>query len=219
MVTGGVHCVARPRYRHVHIAYRDKPERPLQTAQCRARGGQWSRFYASGLYQLTEQELRKQFETVTDLRSEIKALQADNLKLYEKVRYVNTYRDGPNSVAGPSGSSGSGGGMLSGVMAGRRDEEMGRYKDKYEESMNPFEAFKGRVSLPPGLECRCVKADSGQEAQRAISALNPMDKAVFALTRAIIGNKRARSFFVIYTAGLVSTLSSQVLAYEPSSGC
>lgn len=31
-----------------------------------------------------------------------------------------------------------------------------------------------------------------------------MDKAVFALTRAIIGNKRARSFFVIYTAGLVS---------------
>lgn len=31
-----------------------------------------------------------------------------------------------------------------------------------------------------------------------------MDKAVFALTRAIIGNKRARSFFVFYTAALVS---------------
>jgi hypothetical protein len=28
----------------------------------------------------------------------------------------------------------------------RREDEMGRYKDKYEESMNPFEAFKGRVS-------------------------------------------------------------------------
>jgi hypothetical protein len=29
---------------------------------------------------------------------------------------------------------------------GRREDEIGRYKDKYEESMNPFEAFKGRVS-------------------------------------------------------------------------
>ncbi|KAI9633995.1 CASP C terminal-domain-containing protein [Dioszegia hungarica] len=123
-----------------------------------------------------EEELRKQFETVTDLRTEIKSLQTDNLKLYEKVRYVNAYRDAPNSVAGPSG-------LLGGVM-GRRDEEIGRYKDKYEESMNPFEAFKGR------------------EAQRALQALNPMDKAVFALTRAIIGNKRARSFFVFYTAAL-----------------
>lgn len=98
-----------------------------------------------------EEELRKQFEIVTDLRTEIKSLQADNLKLYEKVRYINSYRDG----AGPSGSqgmalSGAGnGGGLQGVMgmsSGRRDEEMGRYKDKYEESMNPFEAFKGRVS-------------------------------------------------------------------------
>lgn len=33
-----------------------------------------------------------------------------------------------------------------------------------------------------------------------------MDKAVFALTRAIIGNKRARSFFVFYTAALVSLM-------------
>jgi hypothetical protein len=34
--------------------------------------------------------------------------------------------------------------MLNGVM--RREDDIGRYKDKYEESMNPFEAFKGRVS-------------------------------------------------------------------------
>lgn len=29
----------------------------------------------------------------------------------------------------------------------RREDDIGKYKDKYEESMNPFEAFKGRVSL------------------------------------------------------------------------
>lgn len=43
-----------------------------------------------------------------------------------------------------------------------------------------------------------------QEAQRAIQALNPLDRAVFALTRGIIGNRRARSLFIIYAATLVS---------------
>lgn len=27
----------------------------------------------------------------------------------------------------------------------RGDEELGKYQNKYEESMNPFEAFRGRV--------------------------------------------------------------------------
>ncbi|WVQ84708.1 hypothetical protein IAT38_006864 [Cryptococcus sp. DSM 104549] len=150
-----------------------------------------------------EEELRKQFETISDLRAEIKSLQADNLKLYEKVRYMGSYRDsgaGPSSGAGyavggaavGSGSSlgggaangrSGGGGLLNGVL-GRRDEEIGKYKDKYDESLNPFEAFKGR------------------EAQRAIQALNPLERGVFSLTRAIIGNKRARSLFILYAGSL-----------------
>lgn len=95
------------------------------------------------------QELRKQFESISDLRAEIKSLQADNLKLYEKVRYMQSYRtDAPS--AGPTSAGGAG--ILNGVMRNREDE-IGRYKDKYEESMNPFEAFKGRVNpfFPPGM--------------------------------------------------------------------
>jgi homeobox protein cut-like len=94
--------------------------------------------------------------------------------------------------------------MLSGVM-GRREEEIGRYKDKYEESMNPFEAFKGRVSAMAACRtCQSFCQLTRQEAQRAIQALNPLDRAVFALTRTVIGNKRARSFFILYAASLVS---------------
>jgi homeobox protein cut-like len=94
--------------------------------------------------------------------------------------------------------------MLSGVM-GRREEEIGRYKDKYEESMNPFEAFKGRVSAVVACRtCPTFNKLTRQEAQRAIQALNPLDRAVFALTRTVIGNKRARSFFILYAASLVS---------------
>ena len=105
-----------------------------------------------------EDELRKQFEIVTDLRTEIKSLQADNLKLYEKVRYINSYRDGaPPGSSGMALSGAGGSNGLQGVM-GRRDEEMGRYKDKYEESMNPFEAFKGRVS-PDHWQMRGSRTD------------------------------------------------------------
>ncbi|CED82054.1 Transcription factor/CCAAT displacement protein CDP1 [Phaffia rhodozyma] len=142
-----------------------------------------------------EEELRKQFESISELRTEIKSLQADNLKLYEKVRYMGSYREDSSAVAGPSsyysGNSssnlrtGSGGGLgnlgISGLAGGRGDE-IGKYKDKYEDSINPFESFKSR------------------EAQRAIQALNPIERAVFALCRGIIGNRRARSIFVLYAA-------------------
>jgi len=112
------------------------------------------------------QELRKQFESISDLRAEIKSLQSDNLKLYEKVRYTQSYRD--TAIPGPSGSSGAG--MLNGVM--RREDDIGRYKDKYEESMNPFEAFKGRVSgyeyhlVAPADRAGSTKSNPSSESTR-----------------------------------------------------
>ncbi len=116
------------------------------------------------LIRIYKQELRKQFETISDLRTEIKSLQADNLKLYEKVRYMQSYRTDASTSAGYplSGGSGSGSSALGGAGSGsggagllngamrNREDEIGKYKDKYEESMNPFEAFKGRVSALDG---------------------------------------------------------------------
>lgn len=77
-----------------------------------------------------EEELRKQFHIISELRSEVKALQADNLKLYEKVRYMQSYREdtlNPLPVA--------------------RQDDLSKYHARYEEAMNPFEAFRGRVRL------------------------------------------------------------------------
>lgn len=113
------------------------------------------------------QELRKQFQIISDLRSEVKALQADNLKLYEKVRYMQSYRED----------------TLNPLPAARQDD-LSKYHARYEEAMNPFEAFRGR------------------EAARAFQALNPVEKAVLALTRAILGNRRARNIFVFYALTL-----------------
>lgn len=40
-----------------------------------------------------EDEMRKQFETISDLRGEVQSLQKENLQLYEKARYMQTYKE------------------------------------------------------------------------------------------------------------------------------
>jgi len=86
----------------------------------------------------TLQELRKQYQIISELRNEIKTLQNDNLKLYEKVRYMQSYREDsgsrPVSQLDPLPAP-----------ASARDD-MSKYQTRYEEAMNPFEAFRGRVS-------------------------------------------------------------------------
>ncbi|PPQ99440.1 hypothetical protein CVT24_005247 [Panaeolus cyanescens] len=124
-----------------------------------------------------EEELRKQYQIISDLRSEIKTLQNDNLKLYEKVRYMQSYREesGSRPVTQqlnplPPPSS--------------RPDDMSKYQERYEQSMNPFEAFRGR------------------EATRAYQALNPVERGVLNLTRSILSNRRTRAVFICYSIGL-----------------
>ncbi|KAG1729204.1 CASP C terminal-domain-containing protein [Suillus paluster] len=129
-----------------------------------------------------EEELRKHYHTISELRTEIKSLQSDNLKLYEKVRYMQSYRE-QGSVSQldplpPSSSSSAFNG------SGNGRDELGKWGARYEEAMNPFEAFRGR------------------EATRAYEALNPVERGVLVLTRGIIGNRRARTAFIFYAAAL-----------------
>lgn len=41
-----------------------------------------------------------------------------------------------------------------------------------------------------------------QEAARAYSNLNPLERGVFMLTRAVLGNRRARNAFIVYAIGM-----------------
>ncbi len=72
---------------------------------------------------------------------EIKALQTDNLKLYEKVRYMQSYKE-------ESGSRPPTTQLDPLPMPRSRADDMSKYHTRYEEAMNPFEAFRGRVSSP-----------------------------------------------------------------------
>ncbi|KAH7888488.1 CASP C terminal-domain-containing protein [Phlebopus sp. FC_14] len=134
-----------------------------------------------------EDELRRQFHTISELRAEIKSLQSDNLKLYEKVRYMQSYRETTSvSQLDPlPGGSRLNGGSGDVIANGSRDrDELGKWGRRYEEAMNPFEAFRGR------------------EATRAYEALNIVERGVLILTRSILGNHRARTAFICYAAAL-----------------
>jgi homeobox protein cut-like len=90
-----------------------------------------------------QQELKKQFDIISELRADIKGLQADNLKLYEKIRYMQSYQ-GDSLGAGPSASASS---VYSRAQQPTSNgDSIGKYRSLYEQNMNPFEAFRGRVS-------------------------------------------------------------------------
>ncbi|KAL4074255.1 CASP C terminal-domain-containing protein [Scleroderma yunnanense] len=127
-----------------------------------------------------EEELRKQFHAISELRSEIKSLQSDNLKLYEKVRYMQSYRE-QASVSQLDPLPGTSTDVHSNSRTG---DDLNKWRKRYEETMNPFEAFRGR------------------EATRAYEALNIVERGVLVLTRTILGNRRARTAFICYAAVL-----------------
>ncbi|KIK67230.1 hypothetical protein GYMLUDRAFT_37309 [Collybiopsis luxurians FD-317 M1] len=138
-----------------------------------------------------EEELRKQFHTISELRAEMKTLQTDNLKLYEKVRYMQSYREeaGGRAVTSqldplPTLSDGA--------------DDMSKYRARYEANINPFEAFRGR------------------EATRAIQNLNAVERAVLILTRTILGNRRARTFFILYALSLHLLLMYTIFTWSTS---
>ena len=73
------------------------------------------------------QENRHQKETASHLQQEADRLRADNVKLYEKIKFLQSY---------PSSSQ---------QLASLEDETTGRYSSQYEARLDPFSAFSQKV--------------------------------------------------------------------------
>ncbi|KAK0560523.1 hypothetical protein OC861_006248 [Tilletia horrida] len=153
-----------------------------------------------------EEELRTQFNTISELRAEVKHLQSDNLGLYEKVRYLQSYQN--------SASNGGDGSYPPALLAAAQqqprivvDRNIGRggagedrYRDRYEEHMDPFASFRGR------------------EQSRAFAALNPLERLLHMVTRVVLGNRRMRIAFTIYALGLHVLVLLVLFEYELGGG-
>jgi homeobox protein cut-like len=127
-----------------------------------------------------EQELQKQYQQVSSLRSEVASLQKDNLNLYEKTRYVSTYSrttaSGASYGANPNPSSIS--------VGGSDGTPIDRYRSAYESNISPFAAFRGR------------------ESARAFKRMSLPERAVWQITRMVLATRTSRNLFALYCLGL-----------------
>ena len=132
-----------------------------------------------------EEDLSKQYNTVSSLRQEVSSLQKDNLNLYEKTRYISTYNRGGHHAS--SASAYSQNPPTSSVQVSD-DTSSGlsvdRYRSAYEANISPFQAFRGR------------------ESTRAYKRMSLPERMVFSITRLVLANRTSRNIFAGYCVAL-----------------
>ena len=136
-----------------------------------------------------ESELQKQYQTVSQLRSEIASLQRDNLNLYEKTRYVSTYNRSsvgqqPRTTSGASYGANPNPSSIAIGSAHDTPTDLGRYESAYEANISPFAAFRGR------------------ESARALKRMSLPERAIWHVTRMVLATRTSRNLFAVYCLGL-----------------
>ena len=99
------------------------------------------------------------------------SLKADNTKLYEKVRYLQSFNKGG------SGNRGSGG---YGRGSNDRDLDLEALEQRYEASVDPFRQF------------------SRAERQRKLKEMPPMERVVFVVAKTVLGTRAMRTALFVY---------------------
>lgn len=148
-----------------------------------------------------EAELQKSYQTISSLRSEVGALQKDNLDLYEKTRYVSSYNAvnrGPASsassfAANPNPSAiNMGGGGASAVDT--------KYRSAYESNLSPFAAFRGR------------------ESARAMKRMHLFERMILRVTKFVLQTRTSRNMFAGYLLALHFMVFYFLFSYEAGAG-
>ncbi|KAI9792475.1 MAG: hypothetical protein M1833_001088 [Piccolia ochrophora] len=133
-----------------------------------------------------EDDLSKQYNTVSSLRQEIASLQKDNLNLYEKTRYVSSYNRGQPATTSSSSaySSNPNPSTIQVSSSTPSGLSLDRYRSAYEANISPFAAFRGR------------------ESARAYKRMSLPERLVFTVTRTILANRMSRNLFAAYCLAL-----------------
>ena len=131
-----------------------------------------------------EEELSKQYNTVSALRQEIASLQKDNLTLYEKSRYISTYSRGAPSSSASAFSQPPQSTAVSVSAETPPGVSLDRYRSTYEANLSPFAAFRGR------------------ESTRAYKRMSLPERIVFSITRMVLANRTSRNVFAFYCFSL-----------------
>ena len=111
---------------------------------------------------------------VQSLQDDLDLLRNDNLKLYEKIKFLQSNYSSSSSSA--SSSSLAVNASLGGLES--------RYASQYEQSLDPFQTF------------------ARKERNRKYGSMRPYEKATLALVRFILGSPLARTFAFFYSVFL-----------------
>ncbi|GAM90805.1 hypothetical protein ANO11243_088500 [Dothideomycetidae sp. 11243] len=132
-----------------------------------------------------ENELQKSYATVSSLRSEVASLQKDNLDLYEKTRYVNSYNRPSHTTASSAYAVGGGNPLgISGSNSTSSGLSLDRYRSAYESNLSPFAAFRGR------------------ESARAFRRMTLPERAIYTIARTVLATRTSRNLFALYCLAL-----------------
>ncbi|KAI9258575.1 CASP C terminal-domain-containing protein [Helicostylum pulchrum] len=127
--------------------------------------------------------------TLQDTRTEVQNLKADNLKLFERLKFNRSVAVSMDA-ADPSTPT------RSFKKSNKSDDPSDKYGKLYEESMNPFTQFHRK------------------EENRRYNALNPAEKLTLNLTKVLFSHKWSRYLFILYS--LLLHLLVVVTLYELS---
>ncbi|CAN9294666.1 unnamed protein product [Alternaria alternata] len=148
-----------------------------------------------------EAELQKSYQTVSSLRSEIGALQKDNLDLYEKTRYVSSYNAvnrGPASSASSYATNPNPSAINMGDGGGSAVDT--KYRSAYESNLSPFAAFRGR------------------ESARAMKRMHLFERMILRVTKFVLQTRTSRNIFAGYLLALHFMVFYFLFSYEASAG-
>ena len=117
------------------------------------------------------------------------SLKSDNTKLYEKVRYLQSY------------SSKSGVGPRSRGNVADRDLDLEALEQRYEASVDPFRQF------------------SRSERQRKLNEMSPPERAVFIFAKVVLGTKEMRTLLFFYMVGMHALVFITTYHWSHEMGC
>jgi homeobox protein cut-like len=100
------------------------------------------------------------------------SLKADNTKLFEKMRYLQSYNSGSSNRSNTYSRQAS------------RDLDLEALEQRYEASVDPFRQF------------------SKAERQRKLKEMSPMERTVFVVAKAMLGTKEMRTFLFFYVLAM-----------------
>ena len=101
------------------------------------------------------------------------SLRADNTKLFEKMRYLQSYnKNSSKNHSNPYSRQNS------------RDLDLEALEQRYEASVDPFRQF------------------SKTERQRKLQEMSPMERTVFVVAKAVLGTKEMRTFLFFYVLAM-----------------